>query len=98
MLVYCGDIIFYISSKMIIENTIHRNLVEENQNNTTFGRSLHSKMSVINIFNDILDLLIYSCKLISTVQSDDMSRIAFFWSYFLTRVKSLMIYQIMEKI
>ena len=88
---------------MTYKNITHWNLVEESRYNTTFERSLRSKMSLGNQFYDILDLLkhkqhIFLGGRISAVQSDVMSRIAFFWSYFPARVKSIMISQIMEGI
>lgn len=81
---------------MTYKNIIHWKPVEESEYITTFEGSLQPKMSLINIVNDILDLLKCLIRWITAVQSDVLSRIAIFWSYFTARMKSLVISQIME--
>ena len=71
---------------------------EESRYITIFNRYLQSKMSPRNQFYDILDLLkhnqhIFLSERISAVQSDVLSKIAFFWSYFPAQVRSLITIQ-----
>jgi hypothetical protein len=72
----------------------HRNPTEESRFNTIFDKSLQPKMSPIDNFDDMLDLLRYSYRLNSEVQLDVLSRIALFWSYFPALVRSLIIIQL----
>jgi len=46
---------FYLSAKMSHFRNSHRILVEESRYSTIFEASLHSKMSTINLNNDVVD-------------------------------------------
>jgi len=84
---------------MNYKNITHRVIIEESKDSPTFEKSLQSEMSLRNQLYDILNLLkhiqhIFSSGRISAVQSDVLSRIALFWSYFPARVRSLIIIQL----
>ena len=83
---------------MIKNRTSHWLIIEESKDNTIFEGSLHSKMSQFNLVNDILKLLKCLVSWISTVQSDVLSSVALFWSYFIALMRSLMTNYLMGKI